>query len=405
MSNASNRSAGFIGGRNGILMAIPLFYPHVGGAELQAERLAQRLRGRGFRVSFLTTRLPGTRRTETQDGFRIDRIWPDRGYLNACIHILDGFFAMLRMRKSVDVIHLHGASLMLIPACFMKWIAGKKVLVKIATGNIGGEIEAARTLRLGSVRLWFLRRASAAVAISREIEDELISAGVKDEKILRIPNGVDTEYFRPAEEDEKKDARRSLGIKDGMKVVLFAGRLTRQKGVDVLLRAWPGVSSEKKDVVLMIAGDGEERNNLEALARELQVSARFLGVVGDMRRCYWASDLFVFPSRYEGLPNAVLEAMACGLPIVATRTGGILEALEHSQVSRLVNTEDVAELRAALKSLLAAENSSPKPSERSIVEERFNLDRVASDYVQVYKNLQNSQLRDANAGIRSTHLV
>src|SRR5207244_1839586 len=118
----------------------------------------------------------------------------------------------------------------------------------------------------------------------------------------------------------------------------YAGRLDAQKGVDVLLQALAGVIGSVPRFHLLVAGRGPQAAALQSLARQLGVNAHahFLGWRDDVPAILGVSDLFVLPSRWEGMPNAVLEAMAAGLPVVATRADGIAELVDHDETGLVV---------------------------------------------------------------------
>ncbi|MHA6763521.1 glycosyltransferase [Streptacidiphilus sp. PAMC 29251] len=167
------------------------------------------------------------------------------------------------------------------------------------------------------------------------------------------PNGVDLGRFDPAGLPARGRARELLGIRPEGPVAVCVGRLCRQKGQDVLLRAWAGVSAAVPDARLVLVGDGPDRAALEALAAGLPRpgSVVFAGAVEDPREWYAAADLLVLPSRWEGMALVPLEAMACGRPVLLTEVAGARECLEQGE--RLVPVDDPVALREALTARLA----------------------------------------------------
>lgn len=177
------------------------------------------------------------------------------------------------------------------------------------------------------------------------------------ESIGRIYNGVDLEKFgssEPGPGAEAADVRSSLGVDGDETVILSVGRLSEQKCFDDLLAAFANVLPARPDARLVIAGEGPERDRLEQLFSSLGLKdrARLLGNVENPHLLYRAADLFVLPSRYEGFPFAMLEAMAAGLPVVATRFGGADEIVEDGREGLLVPTGDVAGLAGAIEAVL-----------------------------------------------------
>lgn len=171
-------------------------------------------------------------------------------------------------------------------------------------------------------------------------------------RILRLPlgsvrvvaNGVDTSIFRPA--PSKGLLRRRLGLPDDRPVVLSMGNLKPVKGHDVLLEAIQLLGPAAKLMTLVIAGQDFQNGTLHGWAsRHLAgVDVRFVGQQDDPLPWYQAADLFVLPSKWEGMSNALLEAMACGLPVIATAAGGNVDAVTHEQTGLLVPPEDPAAL-------------------------------------------------------------
>jgi glycosyltransferase involved in cell wall biosynthesis len=173
-----------------------------------------------------------------------------------------------------------------------------------------------------------------------------------------VLNGVDTDRFRPADPATKATARTALGLPGDRAVIGIAARLERVKGVDLAIAAMARLPG---DAILAIAGAGGEAAALKDLAVTLGLGdrVRFLGLLGDMPGFYAALDLYCLPSRNEGLPLALLEAQACGLPVVATAVGGVPAAVDPAS-GALVPAEDPAALAAALGTGLAGRGGDPR---------------------------------------------
>ena len=174
--------------------------------------------------------------------------------------------------------------------------------------------------------------------------------GIGPDRLLALPNGVDQKTFHPLELD-RGQVFKELGLPPPAgPVVIYAGKLACFKGTDVLLDAASIYERQVPDVVTVIAGGGAERNSLENMARALHVrGVRFAGFLeqDQLVRLYAAADVAVVPSREEPFGLAALEAMACGLPVVASRVGGLPEYVDDS-VGRLVPPEDSGALAAAI---------------------------------------------------------
>jgi glycosyltransferase involved in cell wall biosynthesis len=175
--------------------------------------------------------------------------------------------------------------------------------------------------------------------------------------------------------------------------VLYAGRLRTRKAVAVLIEAFARVHSRVPATRLRLAGDGEQRPALEEQVRRLELAdaVRFEGAVPHdrMAELYAAADLFCLPSLYEGFPLAILEAMAAGLPVVATRVAGTPEAIEDGVHGRLVEAEDVAGLAAALLDLIEDEEGRRRMGRqaRRRVDEEFSIERIGAAYRALWEEL------------------
>jgi glycosyltransferase involved in cell wall biosynthesis len=237
-----------------------------------------------------------------------------------------------------------------------------------------------------------LKHADLVVAVSEATADVARRAGVPAERIARVENGVDVEAVRAAALAGRRGARGELCASDDDIVLLCLGRLSPEKGQRVLLEALrdPLLASVSRLVVALV-GDGPERPALEALARG-DARVRFLGWREDPHRWLGAADLFVLPSLSEGLPVALLEAFAVGLPCVATSVGGVPAALEGAGV--LVPAGDPGALAADLGPLLAS------PAERARLAAlaldrapRYSADRQAETLATLYRRLVPSPAR------------
>ena len=198
---------------------------------------------------------------------------------------------------------------------------------------------------------WGARWASRVVCVSDAERATGVRAGIAGQWRV-IPNGIDTERFRPAATDTAVRALNPLlaDVDPAALLVVCVGRLCRQKGQDVLLRAWDAVVERVPGARLVLVGDGPDARRLRALAPD---SVLFAGAVADAVPWYRAADLVVLPSRWEGMALAPLEAMACGRPVVVTDVDGGRESLPAALAPRcLVPAEDPAALAGTVSELL-----------------------------------------------------
>ena len=183
-----------------------------------------------------------------------------------------------------------------------------------------------------------LRAADHVIAVSDHIADQVAQLGVSRDRISVIRSGIDTQRFQPR---DRSAARRSLGISDDTPLLLFVGNLEPRKRVDALLRAMPRVRERVPSARLLVVGSGKSAGAADQTASLLQLTAdldlqqavRFVGTVDDRQLldCYEAADVFALPSSSEAQGIVALEAMACGLPVVATAVGGLLGTIRDGE--------------------------------------------------------------------------
>jgi len=265
--------------------------------------------------------------------------------------------ALILRRRRVDVLHVRGLS-MLVDSVLAARLAGG---VKLAFSFHGFESPTANGRRWGRLRAAAYRAAArrcddrwavggaAAAAVARELRMSPDEFGV-------LPNGVDTRRYAPAA--DRNAVRRRLGLPPDRLVVLSVGNLKPIKGHDVLLEAVarPGADAPRWCVVLV--GEDHRSGELQRYAARQMPGAdvRFVGPQDDPLPWYQAADAFVLPSRWEGMSNALLEAMACGLPVVATAVGGNIDVVESGRTGLLVGPDNAVELALALRLLMKDED-------------------------------------------------
>jgi glycosyltransferase involved in cell wall biosynthesis len=288
------------------------------------------------------------------------------------------------LREPFDVLVVRGTRVLGLPGLLVGRLRGKPVVLQAEiNGELSGEAFtwgtplARSPLRelLGAaiaLRNLLLRDAEAFVAMSAAIRDEFLAAGVARTRIHLIPHGVDITRYRPATAEERRALRARLGWPERGKVIVYTGRLLRGKGLAPLLRAHREVASQEAQALLVLVGSGEgQALSVEGELREmaagegLQGRVVFTGRTEEVEAYLRAADVFVFPSEFEALGLSLLEASACGLPAVASRTGGIVDVVEDERSGLLVRPGDVAALRAGLLRLLEDEGLRARLGQRA----------------------------------------
>jgi glycosyltransferase involved in cell wall biosynthesis len=235
--------------------------------------------------------------------------------------------------------------------------------------------------RLGGPRRRIVAAAQAAsrvITVSGALKDALVGLGIDSARIVVLRNGVDLELFRPV---DRAEARRTLGI-TAPQVAVSVGNLVPEKGHELFvetLASLPGVEG-------LIVGDGPGRGRLAELIRRRGAAIRIVDAMPQerLRSVYAAADALVLASTREGWPNVLLEAMACGTPVVATAVGGVPEIVSDPVAGRVLESRDAAEISQALRGLLAS------PPDRGAVRrhaERFGWDEVARGQVELFRSV------------------
>ncbi len=280
-------------------------------------------------------------------------------------------------RERPDLVHLHTGR-----ATWLGGLAARRQGVPALTTR-----RQDRRVRPGwRTRAVHGRLTELSVAISPAVARQLREGGVAAERVRVVPSAVDPAALAPR---AGRDATREAQSAGEAPVVLALAALVPRKGLDVLLEALARLPAGTPRPALWIAGEGPERPALERRAAELGVDARFLGRREDVGDLLAACDVCVLPSRREGLGVAALEAMAAGRPLVATRVGGLAEAVADAETGLLVEPDDAAGLADALARLLAdpelrARLGAAGPAR---VAERFAVERMVDAYEALYREV------------------
>ena len=382
-----------------ILMVIKKFnrdHPG-GGTERSGYRLARALSGKGAAIEIAGARMRRQWKGRELAGDRekpipVQRLFHPRiRFLGTLIYNILLFIKLIAGRHKYTCAHIHFASFEMMTGVIARYLGGPPVICKIACSGESGELSKAKKRYFSPLFFFLLRRVDAAVALSDRIRNELLDAGLKNQKIHIIPNGIDTSVYRPPEPETRIEKREILGLDGYDDVLVFTGRLTRQKGLDVLLRSLGRI--ENRNYILVIAGQGEMQPHLRALAEELGITGkiRFCGPVKDVLSLYQAGDIFVLPSRDEGLSNSLLEAMSAGMRVVATGISGSSEVIEDGKSGILIPPGDEQALAAALREAFSKDSSMGRRARERIISD-YSIGRIAGEYISLYSGvMKNSQ--------------
>jgi glycosyltransferase involved in cell wall biosynthesis len=368
----------------------------LGGAQEQAVRLCRALRAHGISTRIVTGRWRRSEPRRTEMGgvpvtavFTAFKMFDLKGLrkFGVYLYLANLFLHLLLHRRSYDIIHVHSATVSAFVVTLAgRWL-GKPAVMKVMASGRWGDFKRMREggILLGSrLMLPRLRQVDRVICLNREVEEECRAEGFLPEQCFSVPNGI------PAGEVKPRADYRGRG--DAFRAV-FAGRLDRQKNPVLILEAMarsarlPGGDRLEADFL----GDGPERAALEERARALGVSGRvrFAGRVNDVPRRLEEADAFVLPSLSEGVSNALLEAMAHGLPCIATDIPGNADLIRDRETGLLVRTGDADALARAMLELAAdpALRERLGRAARTLVEERFDMGVIAARYAALYREL------------------
>lgn len=359
------------------------------GSQHALLRLGQGLHQRGWQAeaAFLYDKDGLQEEWQRQTGIPVHNLnaWLKNGGLGNGFRLMGGMLRLLTLlrREKFDLImtYTQHSNLVAIP---LAWLAGVPLRIASNRGCIDGMPGWLSCLHGALVN----RLAACLVANSQHVRDEAIALdGVRAERIVVIPNGVPL----PPEvdhRDTRSQVRAEFGLTAETPILITVGRLTRQKGHVFLIQSMPAILQKHPETHLFLIGDGELRRPLSALAHELGVQAavHFLGMRPDVQRLLGAADVFVFPTLWEGMPNALLEAMALGIPAAASSIPETGEILVHEENGLLFPAEDAPGCAAAVLRLLDDGGLRRRlgAAGRVFVAEHFSVERMIANYADLF---------------------
>ena len=381
------------------------FHPVTGGGETQARVVASGIAESGKDVHLLTRRSDrDLLRREKLGLVCVQRLSPSgSGQLKKWGLVVTAMLRLFGIRDSYDVLLVCGYRILGIPAIVASRILGKPCVLKAdSLGEMSGEFFNAGLARfrvhrtqwgprkLLSLRNRLLRRAGAFVAISTAVAEELIECGIPSERIVHIPNSVDTSRFRPADAEARAALRARFGLPLDSSIFVYTGRLVTTKGLPVLLAAWRRIAARYPQAHLLLVGEGGlGLQNCEAELRDfvrdhaLGNSVTFTGSVDNVHDYLRACDCFVFPTEREAFGISVIEAMACGLTVIATNVGGLADVVQAEETAIVVPVGDGVSLEAAIERVLGGSSEMQEMGSRARVEavEKFSENMIVAQYM------------------------
>lgn len=337
-----------------IALLVMMFPPeNLGGTEIASYNIAKHLVQSNHEVHVITSSDPGIPDSKSESGFLIHRTNLNHTrFVGIALFGITSIIQVINIRP--DIIHAQNITMGMIA------LFGKKLFkIPYVVWGRGSDVHLQWKFKR-FISKAVLNNANATIALSHNMKNEMQKLSKKD--IYVIPNGVDSSIFK-----EPKTKKGHNGTK-----IIYVGSLLPIKGIKYLIKAMKILHSKYPDLHLTIIGDGDDRRNLELMVHEYALiqNISFVGKVShkDIPQWLCKNDIFVLPSNSEGVPNVLLEAMAVGLPIIATNVGGIPDIIINKRNGYLVEPESPQEIAEKIQYLIS------NPQMRKIISKNNKID-------------------------------
>ncbi|MDG6905305.1 MAG: glycosyltransferase family 4 protein [Nitrososphaerota archaeon] len=368
----------------------------IGGISRVVEGLSKALVNQSHEVHIITPEMPGTLLEDNDHGVFIHRvpIETPTPTFQAWTMMMNHYFAkrvgrLVKETGDFDIVHAH--DWLVLPAAAETKAFCNTCLVSTLHSleyKRSGGIQTPETSMTESLEWWLTYESSQVTVCSNSMKEDTVTRfRVPESKISIIPIGVNSEKYKNVHPN-RDQVRLRYGISSDETMVLFVGRLTRQKGCEYLINAIPQVP-RRLNAKLVVVGDGSLRSELETLAVSAGISKiMFAGFVSEkeLDELYLSSDLLVIPSVYEPFGVVALEAMAAGLPVVASNVDGLGEIIIHDFNGVLAYPRDSSSIAWGITKVLSDENNTRRLIENAKLDirSRFSWDAVARKTVEIY---------------------
>jgi UDP-glucose:(heptosyl)LPS alpha-1,3-glucosyltransferase len=359
-------------------------YTPFGGAERFVERALAALRAQGTDVTIVAREWQGEPGPDFLrcNPFFLGRTWRDASFAGCVQSLIDeNRFDLVQSHERIPGCHLYRAG----DGVHATWLELRSRARGVPPWLTFSSPWHRYTLAAEAAMFRHLNL-RAVICNSRMVRDDIAQRfGTPAEKLNVIYNGVDLEHFHPRLRAEHRAAvRATLGIDAATPIILFVGSGFERKGVPTLLPALARM--KRRDAVLLVVGRDRKQRDMQALAARLGIAdrVRFLGPQKDVRPFYGAADCFVLPTLYDPMPNAALEALACGLPTVTSTTCGAAELIQPNTNGRIVAALDADALAHSLDAVL---DSACDPFAISATVAHLGLDAMADRLTELYRRL------------------
>jgi glycosyltransferase involved in cell wall biosynthesis len=371
------------------------FPPHFSGAGLQTLTLAKELSKKGVHYFFVTVDNTGLPRRDNYEGFDIHRI-TDGPKKHGELALWWNLYRTLKpLKNQFDIIHASGATYRNSGVGIVGKLLGKKSLTIVSMAH--NDLYHIGRTRIGKVQSFLLDHVDRYVSLSRQITDEIRSLSLDQAKAVEIPQGVNTERFRPANAHERAQLRGTLTLPE-RPIALYAGVFDTRKNVEWLVHTWIKHRRLFADWCLLLVGPTSRDERDKGLREKLRAVVQQEGMERDihfsdfsprLQDYYRAADLFILPSQNEGLPNVVLEAMSCGLPCIVTRISGTDDLINHGDSGMLFAVNDQQSFIDGITPLISSQERRKKMGDLATtkIRTRFSSEISAERYLKLYQSM------------------
>jgi len=385
------------------------YVPEFSGAAMQCHRLSLELVKLGLTVEVLTGAAnPSLLGEDSVDGIKVTRVLRDTSTpLRHARFGWDMFRYILKNHKKYDLIHSHG---FIAPVNLAALLTRTPLVQKITNLHVDDPVTV-KHRKWGRLLMMLYRRARVIIPTSEKLESTCEVKHLKKQSFTRLPNGINPRQFKPVAWQQRLELRRKLAIPDDHLALLTVGSVNYNKGMDMLVRAVAELKKTvKRKFIVLVVGpnklcrnyalgnhevDAFSQNLLKTIGEQsLFKTIRFEGVRANVDEYMQAADIYIHPSRQEGQPNAIIEAMASGLPIVANLLYGITDELvQNGKCGYVVNGEDDKEFAAAIRVLVNNDSLRLRLATYARVEtlQNYNLWKIAEKYRSLYTHVINNE--------------
>jgi len=364
-----------------ILRVVSDLYPSsVGGLGLHAHEMSRFQAAKGHDVTVFTYRTdPGQPSSEDRDGYHIHRTNASFCLFGNTISFSQ-LFTILKSWDSYDVVHAHSHLFFSTVLCTLAQKFRSTPLIVTNHGLVSQTApEWLQKLYLPTIGRWIFRTADAVICYTETERDQMVDLGVSPDKIHVIHNGIDTSAFAPSDSMPPE------------KQILWIGRFTPGKGVEYLLEGFEAFSQKFPDYTLVMVGRGPLKDDFARMILEMDLEDEIILKDfipnGDLSKIYQESALFVLTSLEEGVPRTILEAMACGRPVVCTALPQLVDII--SDCGRLIPTEDSGAVADALSELISDPDLARDLGQtaRARVASEYSWDDTVAKTLELYASL------------------